>query len=472
MNNEWTFVIDFSLVALFLGLATVLKRKVTFFQKYLMPNAIIAGFIGLIAGPSCLKIIPLDLERLGTLVYHLMAVGFIALALKERKPGKNKDITNTGVMIVSTYLIQGILGFGLSLLLVYTIFPNLFPPFGLLLPLGFGQGPGQAFSIGRQWESLGFSNGGNIGLSIAALGFLWACLGGVFLINFLVRRHKIDLKKYHRNIKSMVYESDHPEKVTLSESIDKFTIQLTLIGIVYLVTYLTITGCTVLLTPLGTFGTTLAQLLWGFHFIIGSLYALLARACINLATRKGFMSRKYLNNYLLQRISGGSFDFMIAASIAGISLMVFWEYLVPTLLITTLGAILVMVYVSFVCRRIYRRYVLENIIALYGMLTGTICTGVALLREVDPDFSSPSAEYLVLGSGVGLLFGFPLMILLNVPIVGYVNNQPVMYLFTMLGFVFYMFLLGLFMYLNRPKNIVKKKSLAVDYYSDSGERVS
>ena len=115
MSIEWTFVLDFALVGLLLALATILKRKVSLFRKYLMPDAIIAGFIGLLAGPSCLRLIPLDLDRLGTLVYHLMAIGFIALTLKDRERAKNRDITNTGMMIVSTHLVQGILGFALSL---------------------------------------------------------------------------------------------------------------------------------------------------------------------------------------------------------------------------------------------------------------------------------------------------------------------------------------------------------------------
>lgn len=467
---EWSYVIDLTLVALFLGLGTFLKQKVSFFQRYLMPNAIIAGFIGLLLGPSCLKVVPLSPERLGTMVYHLMAVGFIALALKDRESGRNKDVTNTGVMIVSTYVIQGIIGFALSLLLAYTLFPNLFPPFGLLLPLGYGQGPGQAYSIGSQWESLGFTNGGNIGISVAAIGFLWACLGGVLLTNVLVRKRKINLKVRHQDINKMEYEADHPGERSLSESIDKFTIQLSFIGIVYLLTYLAITGVTIVLKPLGTFGQTLGQLLWGFHFIIGSLFALLTKSCLKLATRKGLMTRKYLNNYLLQRISGGSFDFMIAASIAAISLVVLREYLVPTILITTLGGLLTMIYICFVGKRIYEKNVLENTLALYGMLTGTISTGLALLREVDPDFSSPAAEYLVLGSGVGLVFGFPLMILLNVPTVGYVNQQPQMYLYTMLGFAVYLLFLWGFMYWNRPHSSVSEGWKAIN--PDAEEKVS
>ena len=114
MNTEWGYVIDVAVLSLFLGIATYFKRKVVFFKKYLIPNSIIAGFIGLLAGPELLNIIKLDPERLGTLVYHLMAIGFISLALKERKRDKSKDVVNSGAVIVSTYLIQGILGFCIS----------------------------------------------------------------------------------------------------------------------------------------------------------------------------------------------------------------------------------------------------------------------------------------------------------------------------------------------------------------------
>ena len=44
-------------------------------------------------------------------------------------------------------------GFAISLTLVYYI-PDLFPGFGPLLPLGFGQGAGEAYSIGYSWEAV------------------------------------------------------------------------------------------------------------------------------------------------------------------------------------------------------------------------------------------------------------------------------------------------------------------------------
>jgi len=469
--NDWTLVIEIGVLALLLAVGTFLKRTVKFFQKYLIPNAMIAGFIGMILGEGWLNILPLKSQDLEWIIYHLMAVGFIALALKGKGKGGNRDVTNTGALIVATYLVQALVGFALTLLLVYTVLPDLFPTFGLLLPLGFGQGPGQAYAIGKQWEELGFASGANIGLSIAAIGYLWAYIGGIILANFLVKRRKASAQsKTIPKIKHLEYEADQPGEVSLGESIDKFTIQITIISVIYLITYLTIKGASNFLLGYGSFGATLSQLLWGFHFIIGAIYAILARVILGFLRKRKIMKEDYLNNYLLQRISGGSFDFMIVASIAVISVSVLKAYLVPTLLITAIGGLATVVYLVYTCKKVYNSYVLEHTLALYAMLTGTISSGMALLREVDPEFNSPTAEYLVLGSGVGLVFGFPLMILLNVPVMGVVQNNPLMYLYSYLGFTVYFIFLTFFMWKNSKVKIGSSEVL--DYAQEEQGRLS
>lgn len=452
MNSEWYYVLDILFLSLFLGIAQYLKRTFKFFQKYLIPTSIIAGFIGMFLGPEFLNLTPFDSDRLGTIIYHLMSIGFIALTLKERNRDTGKNVVNTGFFIVSTYLIQGILGFALSLLLFYTIYPDLFPPFGLLLPLGFGQGPGQAYSIGKSWEELGFSHGGNIGLSVAALGFIWACIGGVPLMNYLIKKKKMPVAiTAPAARKQKLQEVDDPDDISVGESIDKISIQLFLIGIVYLATYLSLTAADLLLTNAGTFGNTLSKLLWGFSFIIGSLFAILLRSIFDFLKRKNIMVRNYPNNYLLQRISGGAFDFMVTASIAAISIEILSKYLVPTLIITTLGGLLTIWYVAVISKKLFKNEVLENLLALYGMLTGTISTGLALLREVDPNFETQASRNLLLGSGVGLFVGFPLMLVLNIPVVGFVSGNPLLY-FLALGIlaVYFVILLAV-MLANREK---------------------
>lgn len=452
MNENWLLVTDFLWLSLFIGIGIFFKRKIYFFSKYLFPTAIIAGFIGLLLGPEILNLIHLNSERLGSLVYHLMAIGFISIALKKREHIHSRNIFNSGVYIVSIYVVQGIVGFTLSLLLVNTFFPDLFPIFGLLLPLGFGQGPGQAYAIGRQWQEIGFFQGGNIGFSIATIGFLWACIVGVILMNYLIRKgiFKTNSNKA-RPAEAKIREEMDSGELPLAASLDDISIQLFLIGLVYLVTYLTLLGLNVILLPLGTFGETLAQLLWGFHFIIGTVYAILLRIGFNQLKRLKIMTHEYPNSYMLQRIAGGSFDFMIAAAIAAISLKTLRYYLIPTLLITSVGGIITILYILWMTRRIFKVDIFENTMVFYGTYTGTISTGMALLKQIDPGFHSGASENIVLGSGVALIFGFPLMVMLNIPIFGYVTNQPFMYFVSLLAFILYFGILYFILSKNRPK---------------------
>lgn len=450
----WNYIIDISLLSILLLISTVMKRKLAFFRRNPIPIPVIAGFLGLILGGDVLGIISFNSVRLENLVYHLMNVGFIALSLKASKKVRTREYVDSGMFIVSTYLIQGILGFSLSLLFFYTLSPETFPLSGLLLPLGYGQGPGQAYSMGRQWEELGFAHGGNMGLAYAAMGYVWACAGGVALIAWLQRKKGLKRRDDVNGApvgKHDIYDDDQPVELPLKESIDGLTLQLIIIGFVYLLTYLTLKGLELALAGTGIFGRTLAQLLWGFSFIIGAVYGMGVRRVLDMCHEKGWMKYNYTSNYLLERVSGGAFDYMIIAAISAVSLYLLKDSLVPFLVITTVGGILTIWFILKLAYRVYKNDTLENALAMYGMLTGTISTGIALLREVDPDFRTQAAKNLVFGSGTGLVFGLPLMIMLNIPIMGYANNQPVLYLITLLGFVVYLAILLFLMLLGKGK---------------------
>ncbi|GEL76386.1 sodium:glutamate symporter [Tenuibacillus multivorans] len=451
MDNTWLLVMDFIFISLLIVLAAVIKARVPAIRRLIIPTSMIAGFIGLVVGPELLNWIPFDADMLGAIVYHLMAIGFIALSLKNRDVHSSPAILNSGMLIVSTYLVQGIIGFGILLFLVEFFYPDFFPGIGLLLPLGFGQGPGQAYSIGTQWEELGVTGGGNLGLTIAGIGFIWATVIGIILINILIKSQKfkaphLDQVSTHKP----VVEKSAPDEIPLSDAIDKLTYQIALIGLIYLVTYLTIAGLEVVLTPLGTFGETLAQLTVGFHFLIGSLYAILFRVILNKLQKKGLKLEHSPNNFLLQRIAGFSFDYMITASIAAISIYALREYIVPILLITTIGGLATVLFLVWITPRIFPKDALANTLGFFGMQTGTISTGMALVKAVDPYFQSNTSENLVMGSGTALMFGFPLLIILNVPVVGYVQGDPWMYVYTFFGLLLYFIaLLGTLWYRTR-----------------------
>ncbi|SDQ06492.1 sodium:glutamate symporter [Virgibacillus salinus] len=451
MSNSWSLVLDFALLSFLIVIAAVLKARIPALRKLIVPTSMIAGFMGLIVGPELLGWINFDKDLLGNLVYHLMAIGFIALSLKEREIENSPAILNSGLMIVSTYLIQGLVGFGLFMILVETFYPDFFPGVGLLLPLGFGQGPGQAYSIGTQWEELRLVGGGNLGLTIAGIGFIWATVVGIILMNLLARNKKFQKTESGpvKTHKQMVERSE-PDEISLSDAIDKLTYQIALIGFIYLVTYLTIYGLDKVLTPLGTFGATFAQLIIGFHFLIGSLYAMFFRTVLNRLKNAGLQLEHSPNNFLLQRISGFSFDYMITASIAAISIYALQEYAVPILILTTLGGFVTIAFLLWIGPRVFPEDKLPNVLGFYGMQTGTISTGMALLKAVDPKFQSNTADNMVMGSATAIMFGFPLLLLLNVPIVGYVQNQPIMYVYTLIGLlVYFLALVGALLYRTR-----------------------
>ena len=74
---------------------------------------------------------------------------------------------------------------------------------------------------------------------------------------------------------------------------------------------------------------------------------------------------------------------------------------------------------------------------MYGMLTGTISTGMPCSGRLIP-ISEPRRQKFGVWKRYRLAFGLPLMIILNIPIMGYVNKQPILYLVTLLAFVVYL----------------------------------
>ena len=50
---------------------------------------------------------------------------------------------------------------------------------------------------------------------------------------------------------------------------------------------------------------------------------------------------------------------------------------------------------------------------MFGMLTGTISSGVLLLREVDPEMRTPASNNLITGSSFGIIFGFPVLLVVS-----------------------------------------------------------
>lgn len=408
----WNVIIQLGLIAGSILLANFLREKVSFIRKTLMPVAVLAGFILLAARYTGL--VTVDISFMEILVYHGIALGFIAMSLRvpeAKAEGGNLTGLKSGAIIVSSYLTQGIAGLLITLTLGYTIMPDLFKAAGLLLPMGFGQGPGQANNVGSTYEGLGFAGGRSFGLAIAAAGYLVACIVGVIILNVLSKKGKIGETRSGCEERPTVDYFQADDEIPVSDSIDKLSVQIAMVLLVYLATFLASWGITSGISAISAgLAGTVNSLIWGFNFIIGSALAILLRVVLEKGKKSGFIERRYQNNYLLNRISGFFFDIMIVAGIASINFEDIKGLWLPFILLALAGGILTWIHLSIVCKKAYPGYYYEGLISMYGMMTGTISSGVLLLREIDPNLSTPAANNLITGSSFGIILGAPVLV--------------------------------------------------------------
>lgn len=456
-TDLWNLILQLGIISAILLVSNILRRKLPVIQKLLLPTAVLGGF--LLLGLRLTGWIQIDTALLEMLTYHGLAIGFIALSIRTIRKEKLQDGVGrigmkSGALIASTYVLQGLLGLLISVGLSYTIMPDLFKAAGILLPMGYGQGPGQANNIGTTYESLGFLGGHSFAVSLAAAGFLSACVVGVIYLNYLQRKGEIKRVKQTDDEEMMreggVGVFQDPNEIPISQAVDKLTMQMALVLTVYLITYGVIVGLTSLSSSLGE-GTahTITQLLWGFNFLIGALIAMLFRSIMFLLRKSKWMTHQYQNNYLLSRISGFFFDLMIVTGIASIDIQKLETLWLPFVLMAVAGAVVTFFYLKFICKRLYPDYYYAGLLSMYGMMTGTISSGVLLLREVDPLFQSRASTNLLVGSGFAILLGAPMLLLIAIA-----PNSAQMTWLT-IGLLVVYFILMLLLMLGKKKKAAK-----------------
>ena len=196
---------------------------------------------------------------------------------------------------------------------------------------------------------------------------------------------------------------------------------------------------------------TVKPLLWGFNFLVGTGFAILLKTAMGHFKKTGLMQRDYINNFMLNRISGLMFDIMVAASIAAIDLSAFAhkEFCLPLLLICVAGALITYAYNFWICRKLFPGYADEAFLSLYGQLTGTASTGIILLREIDPMFNTPASHNLIYQNLWAILLGAPMLLLM-----GFVARSMT-WTWIVLGIL--VLLLGFILVLQFRSSIFKKK---------------
>lgn len=436
--NVWGFINLLAVLLMSLLVGNVLKKNIPFLQATLIPTSVIGGVLLIIIadiykgitgnvmfdvaffggnGTDCLEII----------TYHALALGFIAATLKSSGGKMSKERTveviNTGITTVSSYLIQAVCGLAISIVAAKVV-KDFFPAAGTLLCFGYGQGTGQALNYGNIYETqFGFVGGKSFGLTIAALGFLSAAIGGVIHMNIFRKRGIINTKKAGKEVITE-HTIQKRNEIPMQESLDKITIQVAFVFGAYLLTYFIMFG-------LGKLLPGMKAVIYGFNFLLGVLSAVLIKFVLRMLMLKKIVRKEYLNDFLMTRISNLCYDLMIVAGVAAIRLSALESFWGIILIMGVVGAVVTYAYNRIVAKTLFKDYEQEQFLVMYGMLTGTASTGVILLREIDPDFKTPAADNLVYQNFPAIVLGLPIMLLATVA-----PEKPVMVMLVCLAYFF------------------------------------
>lgn len=408
------------IAALLLALlaASLLKKWIKVLKESLIPTSVLAGGVLLLLSSVYSAITGTDMFEtaffggngisvLEMITYHALALGFIASTFEssEGKLSKKRqtEIFNTGVTTVATYLIQAMTGLGISLVAA-KMMTGFFPAAGIILPFGYGQGTGQAMNYGNIYETeYGFVGGKSFGLTVAAFGFISASVGGVLYLSWLKRKNHL-IKQDAGTMKTAIEKTLRQDEIPLFENMDTLSVQFAFIIGSYMYTY-------VIIYVLGELIPGLKSVIYGFNFLIGVLVTTGVKKLLSALENKKVLKKHYVNDFLMVRLRNVFYDIMVVAGIAAIRLSTIGEYIGVLLIICIAGAGATFLYNKIVANTLFKDYAEEQLVAMYGMLTGTASTGIVLLRELDVEFETPVSDNLVYQNFPAIVFGFPLMLI-------------------------------------------------------------
>ncbi len=383
--TAWSVLVDIGAICGLLLVGKLLRARIGWVQRLLLPASIIAGGLGLALGRNGLGWIPFS-DQLNTYASILTAVVFGAIPLTESF-GIRGQVKGARVMwsySVSSYVLQ----WGLGLLFAVAVIGQFFEipaGFGLLLAAGWAGGFGTAAAVGTTLADAGWEDAVSLGFTSATVGVLVCIIGGLILATWSTKRgHSpavgslADLPESWKT--GLIRRTEEREPVgyaTVSpSSLEPLALQFALVIIVTFAGYLLSSGVKALFPAVSV-------PVFAAAFLIG----LLLRTVIDRTP-----ARTYLDGTSIKSISGAATDLLVAVGIAAIVPSIVVTYAVPLVLLLVFGTIFCVLIFRYLTPLMFGRQWLERGLFTWGWSTASIATGLALLRIVDPKLKSGTVE--------------------------------------------------------------------------------
>ena len=390
------FMMAFGFASIMLCLGMFFRAKISFLRSMLVPASVIGGIIGIIFMNVVLNAgidIGTDSNMYTTIVNNLFTVSFISISLTSTPKGG--DDAAKGV-------IKGAVGLGMVWCLLYALTPivataiiyvagksvDMDAVYGMLIQFAFCQGPGQSAAYGAIFEQYGWENASTVAIACSARGFVAAFLVGI-------PAAKVGIKKgIAKNcgeldtsiLKGYLTKKEQTEYMvkdtTCNSNIETLAFHFALIGLCFVFAV----GIAKVLSFIpGFLGSSMSSMM----FMNGMYAAYIVKWIIN-KLHLDFL----LENTLQGKITGWTADYLVVCAFMAVSVNIIKDWL-PLIL----GVSAVITVVTFaVCFYFGQRFGgsndFERTLGIYGTCTGTVPSGIALVRIVDPNFHTSTGVEL------------------------------------------------------------------------------
>ncbi len=400
-----SFMTAFGLASVALCIGTFLRAKIPALRNMLVPASVIAGIIGVIFMNLTTQFkvnIGTDSQMYTEIVNHLFTISFISICMTGASKGKDntpkhilKGTLGMGGVWCLLYALTPLIGFGLIALLGKSF--DMDSVYGTLIPFAFTQGPGQAASYGALYEQFGWENAAMVGVTFAAIGFVVAFLVGIPAAKLGVSRGiakncgAIDSSILKGYLKKEEQTNYMVKDTTCNSNIETLTFHFALMGLCYIFAI----GISKVFALIPGF---LGQSMSGLMFMNGMVAAYIVK----------FLMKKlnidFLQEDVLQtKITGWTADYLVVCAFMAVGFHVLGSWLVPIIVESLVITVITFVVCFYFGQRIGGSNDFERTLGLYGTATGTVPSGIALVRIVDPEFKTSTAVELGLMNLVMLL---------------------------------------------------------------------
>ena len=381
--------------SLMLCIGMLLRGKIRFLQNMLVPSSVLAGILGIIFMNVAMTLridIGTDNQMFTDIVNQMFTLSFISISLTSNQASENgtkgvlKGAVALGLVWNLLYALTPLIGAAIvSVAGSITEMPSVY---GMLVQFAFCQGPGQSAAYGAIFEQYGWENATMVAVTLSAIGFVAAFLIGVPIAKLGIKRGiaKRCGKLDERILKGYLKREEQTEQMvkdtTCNSNIETLAFHFALIGVCYLLAVL-IGRCLSYLP--GFLGSSMSAMMF-----MNGMYAAYIVKYLMKKLRLDFLQ----DNVLQNKITGWTSDYLVVCAFMAISVNVIREWTGIILILSVIITIITGVVCFYFGRRIGGDNDFERTLGLYGTCTGTVPSGVALVRIVDPNFQSSVAVEL------------------------------------------------------------------------------